>query len=65
MASVVYEPKRAKGAASTGFAMESARRLDASVDASAEEMAGMAPLCGKNWTVFVMHSPCVSGINMC
>ena len=48
MASMVWELKQAKGTAGAGFARASARRLAASVAASTEEMAGMAPLCGKN-----------------
>ena len=47
MASMVWAPKRAKGTAIAGFARASARRLAASLAASAEDMAGMAPLCGK------------------
>ena len=46
MASMVWVPKRAKGAAGAGFARASARRLAASVATSVEDMAGMAPLCG-------------------
>ena len=64
MASMVWVPKRANGAAGAGFARASARRLTVSVAASVEDMADMAPLCGKNWTVLVMRSPRVSGINM-
>ena len=64
VASMVWAPKRANGAAGAGFARGSDRCLDASVAASAEDMADMAPLCGKNWTVLVMRSPRVSGINM-
>ena len=64
MASMVWAPKRAKGAAGAGFARASARRLVASVDVSAEDMAGMAPFCGKNWTVLEMRSPRVFGIKM-
>ena len=64
MASMVWAPKRAKGAAGAGFARASDRRLTASVAALAEDMAGMAPLCGKNLTVLVMRSPHVSGIKM-
>ena len=48
MESMVWVPKRAKCAAGAGFARASARRLAASMAASAEDMAGMAPLCGKN-----------------
>ena len=64
MASMVLAPKQANGAACAGFARPSSRRLAASVATSAEDMAGMASLCGKNWTVQVMRSPCVSSINM-
>ena len=64
MASMVWVPKRANDAASAGFARASARRQAASVAASANDMAGMAPLCGKNWTVLMMRSTCVSGIKM-
>ena len=45
MASMVWAPKRENGAAVEGFARASDRRLDASVAASAEDMASMAPLC--------------------
>ena len=62
MTSMVWAPKWAKSAASAGFARSSYRRLALYVDASAEDMAGMAPLWGKNWTVLVMCSPHVSGI---
>ena len=62
MASMVWAPKRAKGVAGAGFARASARRLYASVAASEEDMAGMAPLWGKKWTVLVMRSTRVSGI---
>ena len=44
MASMVWAPKRAKGAAGAGFSRASARHLAALVAASTEEMAGMAPL---------------------
>ena len=47
MESMVWVPKRAKGAASVGYARASSRRLDASVDFSAEDTAGMAPVWGK------------------
>ena len=43
MASMVWAPKRAKGAAGAGFARASAMRLAASVAVSVEDMAGMAP----------------------
>ena len=62
MASMIWVPKRAKGAASAGFARAPARRLAASVAASTEDMAGMVALWGKNRTVLVIRSPCVSGI---
>ena len=61
IASMVWASKWTKGAAGAGFARASARRLDASIDAPLEDMAGMAPLCGKNWTVLVMRSPHVYG----
>ena len=48
MASMVWAPNQAKGAAGAGVARASAMRLDASVAASTEDMAGVAPLCGKN-----------------
>ena len=51
MAFMVWAPKRAKGAAAAGFARESARRLVASVDASAEGIAGMAR-CGGGVVLF-------------
>ena len=62
MESIVGAPKREKGAAGAGFARASARRLAASVAASAEDMAGMAPLWGGNWKVLVIRSPRVSVI---
>ena len=61
---MIWSPNQAKGAVGAGFSGASARRLAASMAASAEDMADMAPLWGVNWTVFVMHSPCVSGIYM-
>ena len=64
MASMVWAPKQAKGVAGEGFARAPTRRLVASMAASAEDMAGMAPLCGKNWTVLVMRSPRVFSIKM-
>ena len=64
MAYMVWAPKWAKGAAGTWFARASTRRLAASVAVSLEDMAGMAPLCGKNLTVLVMRYPRVSGIKM-
>ena len=62
MASMVWVQKQEKGATSAGFARASARRLDVSVAASAEDIAGMAPLWGGNCTVLAMRSPCVSGM---
>ena len=62
MASMVWVPKQAKVAASAGFSRESDRHMAASLDVLAEDMSGMAPLCGKNWTVLVMRYPRVSGI---
>ena len=62
MVSMVWASKREKGAAGVGFARASARRLNTSVATSAEDMAGVAPLWGENWTVLVMRSPRVSGI---
>ena len=44
MASMVWAPKQAKGAAGAGFARGSDRRLAVSVSVSTEDMAGMAPL---------------------
>ena len=64
MASKVWAPKREKGAAGAGFARASDRRLAVYVDALVEDMAGMAPLCGKNCTVLVINSPRVSGTKM-
>ena len=64
IASMVWASKWTKGAAGVGFARASDRRMAASVAALAEDMAGMAPLCGKNWTVLVMRSSRVSGIKM-
>ena len=48
MASMVWAPKRSNGAAGARIARASAGRLAASVAASGEDMAGMAPLCGGN-----------------
>ena len=61
MASMVWAPKQENSAAGAGFARASARCLDASVAASAEDMAGMAPLWEK-CTVLVMQSPRVSSM---
>ena len=47
MVSMVWALNWAKGAAGAGFARASARRQAASISASAEDMAGMAPLCGE------------------
>ena len=47
MASMVRDPKRAKGGAGAGFARSSARSLAASVSTSAEEIPGMSLLWGK------------------
>ena len=64
MADMIWVPKQAKGAAGAGFARALDRRLAASVVPSAEDIAGMALLCGKNSTVLVMRSPRVSGVKM-
>ena len=48
MASMVWAPKWANGAAGAGFARASDGQLAASMAASTEDMAGMATLCGKN-----------------
>ena len=61
---MVLEPKQAKGESVAGFARASARRLAASVAASADDMSGIAPLWGGNWKVLVMRSPRASGIYM-
>ena len=47
MASMVWAPKQEKGKAGAGLERASERRLDASVAALAEDIAGMAPLWGK------------------
>ena len=60
MAYMVWEKKRAKGAAGAGFVRESTRRLAASVAVSTDDMDGMAPLWEKNRTVLVMCSHRVS-----
>ena len=44
IASLVWAPKRSKGAAGAGLKRESARRLAASVAASTEDIAGMGLL---------------------
>ena len=44
MVSMVWAPKRAKGASIAVLERETARRLAASVSASAEDIAGMVPL---------------------
>ena len=62
MASMVWVPKRVKGPAGAGFARASTRRLAASMAVLEEEMTGMVPLWGENWTFLVMRSPRVSGI---
>ena len=46
IASMVWAPKRAKGAAGVGLARAPTRRLDMSVAASAEDISGMALLWG-------------------
>ena len=48
MESMVWAPKRVKGAAGAGFAKASVRRLTESMAASAEDMDVMAPFCGEN-----------------
>ena len=58
MSSMVWVINRAKGEANAGFERASARRLDA----LAENISGMAPLWGGNWTILVMRSTRVSGI---
>ena len=62
VASMVWAPKRAKVAAGAGFARASDRRLDESVVALAEDIAGMAPLWGENCTVLAMRYTHVSGM---
>ena len=61
IASMVWAPKIAKGAAGAGFARASARRLYESMAASAEEIADMASLWRKKSTVFSVNSSRVSG----
>ena len=46
MASMAWASKRSKGAVGAGFARASDMRLAVSVSASAEDIAGMAPLWG-------------------
>ena len=60
MASMVWAPKRIKGADGTGLARASTRRLAASVAALVEDIAGMAPLWG-NSNILAVRSPRVSG----
>ena len=55
MESMVWAPKRAKGAASAGFASMSDRLLTAYVAVLAEDIAGMAPL----WKKPVLFWRCV------
>ena len=64
MAFMVWAPKRAKGAAAAGFARESARRLVASVDASAEGIAGMARCGGGLYFFGNFLSPFLRYINV-
>ena len=45
MASMVWAPKRARGAAGVGLARALARRIAASVAALAEYIVGMVPMC--------------------
>ena len=61
IASMVWAPKRAKGAAGAGFVRASERRLDKYMAASAEEISDMASLWRKKSTVFAVNSPRVSG----
>jgi hypothetical protein len=49
-------PMVAKGAAGVGFSRAEMRSSEAQVAASAEEVLGMAQLCGKNSTVLAMRS---------
>ena len=74
MTSVVWEPKRAKGAASAGIARALARRLAVSVDASTEDIVGKAPLWGKTLIFLLWNLPMSperrsfrigSGVGMC
>ena len=62
IASMVWAPKQAKGAASAGLERESTRRLNASVTVSVENIVGMETLWGKTCTVLVASSPHVSGM---
>ena len=64
MASIVWAPKLAKGTAGAGFVRASSRRLYASVAASTEYIAVMAPLWGENCTVLAVCSPRVYGMYM-
>ena len=55
--SIVWVPKRSKGAASAGLVRALVRRLDASVAASVEDIAGMALLLGKTLLLLLCALP--------
>ena len=57
---MVWAPKRAKDAASSGLVRASARQLAAPVAASEEDIAVMVLLWGENNTVFAVLSPRIS-----
>ena len=61
MASMVWDPKKAKSASGAGLRRALAWRLAESMAASAEDIMGMAPLCGGGFTGLDVHSSCVSG----
>ena len=57
MASMVWAPKQAKGEVYTGLSRASARRLDVLVAALVEDVSGMIPLRGGNYTFFLCALP--------
>ena len=59
---MVWASNREKGVVGAGFARASARRLAAYVDASVEDITGMALLLGGDYTFLEMLSPHVSGM---
>ena len=61
---MVWAPKCADGAATTGLVRESTTRLAALEAELDENIADMTPLWGGNSTVFYVNSPRVSGTYM-
>ena len=61
MESIVWVPKQAKGEAGAGLARVLERRLAESVAASAEDIAGMAPLWGKTLLFLLCALPVSPG----